>query len=169
MPFIVAAVQGLHVIAAVLWVGGAAFLEIIVVPTTTILPLPQQRLIGRYLGTRAGPFFAMAGAGTLALGVLRGTLLGPIQSLAALGSRYGLTWLVALLLTGALGFWGARMVGPEAERLYADASLWVPDAPDCASAVLEERRRHLAILTRIQLAGFAAVIVCMMLMAEVFS
>jgi uncharacterized membrane protein len=169
MTAFVALVQWLHVAGAILWVGGTAFLDLVVLPSTTVLPLPQQRLLGERLGTHAGIFFALTGAATLFLGIVRGTLAGPIQSFAALQTGYGVTWLAALALTTALAFWGARMVGPAAEQFYTDASLWEADPLGLPTTALEAQQQRLAIRTRVQLAGFAAVIVCMVLMAEVFS
>jgi uncharacterized membrane protein len=169
MAVLVVVVQWLHVLMGVLWVGGAVFLDLVAFPSGDVLPLPQRRLLGQNLGRHAGHFFALAGTATLLLGIVRGTVVGPIQSPAALGSAYGRTWLVALALTGGLAIWGARVVGPAAEQLYAEAHLWAPDAQGCPSRALTARLRHLAVLTRVQLAGFAAVIACMILMAEVFS
>jgi uncharacterized membrane protein len=169
MTLFVAVVQWLHVVAAILWVGGTVCLEVLVVPTTMILPLPEQRALGERLGRRAGTFFALTGAATLFLGIIRGTLAGPIQSFAALDTNYGLTWLAALALTSGLGFWGARVVGPAAERLYVDPSVWAPDPLGLPTATLEAARQRMAMKTRVQLIGFAAVLVCMILMAEVFS
>src|SRR5262249_16685259 len=105
MRILVVVVQWLHVVMGILWVGGAVFLGRIVPPSSGVLPLPQRRLLGQSIGTRAGRFFALAGAATLLLGIVRGTVLGPIQSLAALGSAYGRSWLVALALTGVLALW----------------------------------------------------------------
>jgi uncharacterized membrane protein len=165
----VAVVQLAHVLSASLWVGGTVFLDLVVGPATAILPLAQRRLLGQQLGTRAGRFFAIAGAATLLLGIVRGTAAGPIQSLAALGTGYGRTWLAALLLTGGLAVWGARVVGPAAERLYGDACLWTPAGDGGPSPALAAQVRRLALLTHIQLAAFAVVVVCMVLLAEVFS
>ncbi len=169
MTFFVALVQWLHVASAILWVGGTVFLDLLLPPTTTVLPLAQQRLLGEHLGSRAGAFFAATGTATLCLGVVRGTLAGPIQSFAALRTSYGLTWLAALLLTAGLAFWGARIVGPAATQLYADTALWQPDPLGLPGSDLLARQRRLLWRSRVQLAGFAAVLVCMVLMAEVFS
>ena len=169
MHILVAVVQWAHVLAGLLWVGGAAFLDLVVMPSTARLQPPQRRALSQCLGTRAGRFFAAAGAATLLLGIARGTVVGPMQSLAALSTAYGRTWLAALVLTSGLAWWGARVVGPAAERLYGDVALWTPAADGCLSPDLAARLQRLALLTRVQLVGFAAVLTCMVLMAEVFS
>jgi uncharacterized membrane protein len=169
MELAVALVQWLHMVAGMLWVGGAVFFDLIVVPSTTVLMPAQQRALGGYLGARAGRFFAIVGAATLLLGIVRGTVVGPIHSLGALSSPYARTWLVALAVTIGLSIWGALVLGPAAERLYADDDLWAPAPAGDPAPDLAARIRRLALLGRVQLAGFAVVITCMVLMGEVFS
>jgi hypothetical protein len=86
------------------------------------------------------------------LGILRGTVFGPIDSIDALfGTAYGLTWLVALVVSIGLVIHGARSLGPAIEGLGAAA-----DFPRAAARV----RR----LATADLAGFAVVFTCMILM-----
>ncbi len=101
-------------------------------------------------------------AGTLALAVVSclwwlyfnedGTVFGPIDSIDALfGTGYGITWLVALLVSIALVVNGARNIGP--------ASVAMKDAPDFAAAGARLQR-----FAQIDLVGFAIVFTCMILM-----
>ena len=86
------------------------------------------------------------------LGIIRGTALGPIDSVqAAVTTTYGITWLVALAGTLALFFNGARYVGPGFAALA--------DAPDFRAA-----GARLQVFTRIDLALFFVIFTCMILM-----
>lgn len=166
MEVLLGVVQWGHVLAGMMWAGGATFFHLVVDPATGHLPAPQRQALGQHLGRRAGRFFAVAGSATILLGIVRGTVLGPIQSWSALGSGYGRTWLVALILAAGLAMWGARIVGPAAEHLYGDERLWMPGEDGTLSATLNAQQQHLAVLTRVQLAGFAAIVACMVIMAE---
>jgi hypothetical protein len=106
------------------------------------------------------PYFAVAGGATIVFGVLRGTLFGPIKSVAALTSPYGITWCAALLIAAALALLGAVGVGRGSVTYYRAA---MPQ--DDASRI----RRRLIVYGRLQLAGFAVILVCMLLMSELFS
>jgi uncharacterized membrane protein len=63
MLWLVAAVQWLHVTCGVLWVGGAAILEIVVGPAFSTLPPAHRRSLGRLMGDRLGAFFAIMSVG----------------------------------------------------------------------------------------------------------
>lgn len=157
------AVQWAHAAFAILWVGGTVMLRFVVGPAIGALPPAQQRALMRSVGGRAEPFFAVAGAGTILLGILRGTVLGPLQSLDALGTAYGVTWLAALAITVALAVVGARLLGSAAERLYRDDALWTPDGRP--SPAYPAAARRLDRLGTLELAGFAVVLGCMVLMS----
>ncbi len=88
----------------------------------------------------------------LLLGIVRGTVFGPINSLDMLfGTAYGITWLVALLTTLALIYNGARHLGP--------SYVGLKDAPDFPAAVARLQR-----LARIDVGLFLVVFTCMILM-----
>jgi putative copper export protein len=88
----------------------------------------------------------------LVLGILRGTVFGPINSLEDLfGTAYGWTWLVSLVATLGLVFTGARYVGPMFGGLK--------DADDYPAAVARLRR-----VSRIDLGIFFVVFTCMIRM-----
>lgn len=86
------------------------------------------------------------------LGIVRGTVFGPIDSIDALfGTAYGITWLVALVVSIGLVVNGARNIGP--------ATTALKDAPDFAAAGARLQR-----FAQIDLVGFLIVFTCMILM-----
>lgn len=153
--------QWLHIAMGMVWVGASVALEVVVEPAMASLPLVARQALGRRLAARSVPFYAVVGSGTMLLGILRGTVLGPLRDAAAFGTPYGVTWMVALLLTAGLAALGALLIGPDTERLYASDELWLPDAGPALGAKL----RRLRVLGRIQLGGFALVVACMVLMS----
>lgn len=109
--------QWLHILAGITWFGGYIFLDFVLWPTLLRLPAQQAKATYASMTRFAGPLMATSGSLVVLLGIVRGTLLGPIKSLSFLvGSRYGITWLVALVVAVLLTFWGARwhdqVIGP---------------------------------------------------------
>ena len=125
MEYLVIIVQWVHVLAAILWVGGFAVINFLVFPSIPTLPPEQQRRFGRALSPKLKTYFSVVSGIVMLFGIIRGTLLGPIRGLDVLfGTPYGWMWLASLILTIGLAVLGARVVGPTAERMYFDDSLW---------------------------------------------
>ena len=117
MDWIVVAVQWLHVVLGVFWFGAVLYSDFILIPALNTLPLPTQKSVGAALGARANRILPPVAVAVVLLGILRGTVFGPIKSLDALTTPYGITWLVALLVTIATLVFAIRVLGPALERL----------------------------------------------------
>ncbi len=160
-------VQWCHIVAALLWAGGAATLDFVVTPILDRLPDEQARPVGSRLVGRATVFFSVTAGAAITFGVLRGTVFGPIRSVEALGSPYGVTWCAALVLAVALAFVGTFGVGRAAEDFYAGPSRrGASGRPSSMDRSVAQRR--LRLWSRVQLVGFGVILVGMVLMAEVF-
>jgi putative copper export protein len=107
LPIVV--VHWLHVLAGVVWFGGMATFDLVIWPGLLRRPARESRALYQAFEKPAGLVFASAGNATVLLGILRGTFLGQVRSLAVLtGTPYGQTFLAALLLTiGLIAFGGA--------------------------------------------------------------
>ena len=91
MDWLVFAVQWLHVLFAILWFGNSLTLATITIPAISRLPLVRQQDIGAQLGERGTRVFDIVAPAVIILGVLRGTLFGPIRDANGLfGTAYGL-------------------------------------------------------------------------------
>ena len=95
MDWIVFGVQWLHVLLGIFWFGSTLYLDFVLIPALMTLPLGEQRRAGAAIGARAVPIFTGVAVAVIVLGILRGTVFGQIKSLDALGTQYGVTWLVA--------------------------------------------------------------------------
>jgi len=109
-------IQWLHILAGITWFGGYLVLDVVLWPTLLRLPVKQAKMTSDLIGKFAGPVMATSGTLVVLLGIIRGTVLGPITSFSFLfGSSYGITWLVALVVSVILIIWGAgwhdRVIG----------------------------------------------------------
>ncbi|MBU6428015.1 MAG: hypothetical protein KGR26_03310 [Cyanobacteria bacterium REEB65] len=150
MPVLTMAVEWLHIVCGILWMGGALFLTYWVMPTLRNLPDEYRNASTLDLGSRITKLFQVAGSGALLLGIVRGTLLGPIKSLGVLVSPYGLTWLTALLIATGLAVVGA-LEGKLLERVAAGG---LPAPAFFASGLAE----------KVSTLGFLVLVGCMVMM-----
>lgn len=146
------AVQWLHVLLAIVWFGYSLSLSFLVAPALAKLPEGSQREANFHIGQLGQRVFPIVSPLVILLGIIRGTVFGPIDSIDALvGTIYGITFLVALVVSIGLVVNGARNVGP--------ATTAFKDAPDFAAAGARLQR-----FAQIDLVGFAIVFTCMVLM-----
>jgi uncharacterized membrane protein len=106
------AVLWLHVLGGIFWFGGVLFANVVLFPAVQRLAPDAQRELMRNLTPRMYRIVEPVAVATMVLGFLRGTVFGSIRTFDALGTPYGLTWLVALLaavVTYALGLRLARI------------------------------------------------------------
>jgi uncharacterized membrane protein len=148
-------VTWLHVLFGILWFGGTLYATFILGPAVMSLPAQSQLALFRSLMNRKAPLvFEVVGGITILLGIIRGTLLGPVQTLDFLfGTAYGITWAIALLLGLGILAWSHFVSTPATEPMVQAMA-----AGDTAAA-----RRAMPLLL-VELAGFFGVFTCMILM-----
>ena len=156
-------VQWLHVLLGIFWFGSTLYLDFVLIPALMTLPLGEQRRAGAAIGARAVPIFTGVAVAVIVLGILRGTVFGQIKSLDALGTQYGVTWLVALVAAVATAYWGLRILTPAVKKLYtipeSEAGAAGGQGPGIAAVVADIRRKG-----QIELLGFFVIFTCMILM-----
>jgi len=161
MDWPVVAVQWLHVLLGILWFGNALVLDVIVIPAINRMPIVSQREVASYIGSRATPIFHVVVPLIVVLGIIRGTVLGPIKSVDVLfGSAYGLTWLTALGATIVTYLFGLFVIIPALRKM--DLAPLGPDGsptPALAAATARVKR-----LVGLELLGFLVIFTCMILM-----
>lgn len=146
-------IQWLHILAGIAWFGGYIFLDVVLWPALLRLPTQQAKMTHDLMARFAGTLMATSGTLVVLLGIIRGTLLGPIKSFSFLfHSNYGITWLIALTVSIILTIWGAgwhdRIIGP----------LWEGDSLRQGVA----GRLRLGII--FEMTCFSLVLACMVLM-----
>jgi uncharacterized membrane protein len=161
MDWVVIVIQWLHVLLGIVWFGNALVLDVIVIPAINRLPIVAQREIASYIGSRSTPIFHVVVPLIILLGIIRGTLLGPIKSTDVLfGSAYGLTWLVALTAAVATYLWGLLVIIPALHVM--DSSPLNPDGT--GTPELERATNRVKLVVSLELIGFFIIFTCMILM-----
>lgn len=161
MDWLVFAAQWLHVLLAILWFGNSLSLAAVTIPALGRLPLVRQQEVGAVLGQRGLRVFDIVAPAVILLGIVRGTVLGPISSVdAMLGTAYGLTWALALVVAVATFLWGRFVIVP-ATRALATAAVNADGSP---TAELDSALARAKLVTVLELVGFLVVFTCMILM-----
>ncbi|HLT46743.1 MAG TPA: hypothetical protein VK002_05890 [Rubricoccaceae bacterium] len=146
-------VQWLHILAGVVWVGGYAFVSLALWPALLHRPAPEARALFDALARPIGILMGTSAQAAFWLGLLRGTVFGPVRSFAALfGTPYGRTFAAAIVLTVAAVVYGATS-GRRLEARVWDGDAWRPGAA-----------RYLRRSSGIMLALLGAIVACMVLM-----
>lgn len=140
MDLLQGVVQWLHVLGAIFWFGGTLFMNIVIIPAIQRISGPAQREFGMAVGETAKIVIKVAYA-TIILGILRGTVFGPVKSADFLfGTAYGITWLVALITAIALIGYGQMVLEPFREKIgratQAEAAALIKSAPRLFGAEL---------------------------------
>jgi putative copper export protein len=159
--WLVAVVQGLHMLFGIFWFGSVLTLVFVVAPVLGRAPQPGKQTFVAALERRIHRLLPPIAGMTIVLGILRGTVLGPINSLeVATSTAYGRTWLAALVLGIATLLLGARGMGGSFTRL---AGL-VLTADDAARAAYTAQLRQIRLVGYLTLTGFLGTFICMVLM-----
>lgn len=161
MDWVTFGVQWVHVLLGIVWFGYSLALAIFFIPAVSRLPITTQRQIGAALGERSRPIIDVLFPAILILGIIRGTLLGPIDSVAEVfTTAYGLTWLLALVMVVVVFFWGRIVILGAVGRLAA-APLTAEGGP---TPELDAALARAKLVTVLELLGFFVIFTCMILM-----
>jgi hypothetical protein len=157
-------IQWLHVGLGVLWFGTVLYNATILIPAISRLSLPRQREIGQAIGEQGFKVIRPVAGAVILLGFLRGTVFGQIQSLEALTTAYGITWLVGLAFAIGAYMWAERMVAPALEQMNAipEAEALGPGgmpSPALEAAIAVVKRNSV-----LELGFFLVIFTCMILM-----
>ena len=123
-------IQWLHVFLGIFWFGSTLYLDFVVIPAVMTLPLDQQRTVSKPLTLFSDRVLIPAAILVIVLGLVRGIVFGPVQSLDFLfGTVYGITFLIAFLAAVATFLWGHFAVGRAARHLEVHRlATLLPDA-----------------------------------------
>lgn len=161
MDWVVFGAQWLHILGGILWFGNSLVLAVILIPALNRLPISAQREIGSHIGEISQNVFLVVGPAVIFIGIIRGTLLGPIKSADVLfGSAYGITWLVALIAAIFTFLWGRFAIASAVATMNA-APL---NTDGSATAELEAATSRVKIIAMLELVGFLVIFTCMILM-----
>jgi uncharacterized membrane protein len=157
-------VQWLHVFFGIFWFGAVLYVDFILIPAITTLPLSSQREVSAAIGPRSGRIIMAVAGLVILLGILRGTVFGRIRSLDALTTQYGIVWVIALIAAIATFYWGLQVIVPAIERLNAIGVEDAVDADGSPSAAFTTAIDRVKRVTFLELFGFFVIFTCMILM-----
>ena len=92
------AIQWLHVLGGIFWFGGALFGNAVLFPVVLNLPQQVQRALMLPFLQRSDRVLIPVAVVTIALGFVRGTILGRIHAFDDLTTAYGIAWLIGLVV-----------------------------------------------------------------------
>ena len=161
MDWVTFGVQWLHVLLGITWFGYSLALAIFFIPAINRLPITTQQQIGAALGERGTPIIDVLAPSILVLGFIRGTFLGPIDSVQdVFTTGYGITWLVALITIIAVYLWGRLVIIGSVRALNSAPLTAEGGATPELNAALDRAKR----VTVLELLGFFVIFTCMILM-----
>jgi hypothetical protein len=147
--------------------GSAAFCTCIfvVIPAVLTLPLEQQRTVSKALAIFANRVLIPAALLTIILGLVRGTIFGPVRSWNFLiGTAYGITFLIASLAAVATFLWGHFAIGRAARRLEVFPLAEVMESGGTVALAFAAQVKRVRLLALLELLGFFIIFTCMILM-----
>jgi uncharacterized membrane protein len=158
-------IQWCHVLLGLFWFGSTLYFDIVLVPAVTTLPLELQRTISQPLAFRADRVFIPSALLVMLLGLLRGTIWGPVKSWEFLfGTPYGLTFLVAFLATIATFVCGVFLTSRAARKLDTFPLAEVKQPGGASALAFAAQVQRVKLFALIELLGFFVVFTCMILM-----
>jgi|GEM_PF-964272 len=156
---------GVHLAAAIMWVGGVAFIGWAVYPASQFMPPLERRQFFRALMQWSHQPLAAAGAVVITTGMWLGTIAGPINDWEDVWlTAYGRVWLTALLTGITTLAWGMFVGYRKAMAVFADEDLW-RQADDGDDAPLKKAMASIIAVQSVEAAGFVVLIVCMLLLS----
>ncbi len=158
-------IQWLHVLLGIFWFGSTLYLDFVVIPAVTSLPLEQQRSVSKPLTMFSERVIIPAAILVILLGLVRGTIFGPVRSLDFLfGTAYGITFLIALLAALATFAWGQLVLARAARRLDTFPLAEVMQTDGKVALAFSAQVQRVKLLALLELLGFFVIFTCMILM-----
>jgi len=154
-------ILGVHILLAIIWVGGVLFVGWGVFPAAKTLAYNVQRSFFLTLMRFTHWFFTGAGLGVIVTGILLGTLLGPIQSWEQVWqTTYGNTWFTALVIGVVTLIWGVVIAYRQAIKVFTNTSIW-QEASAGSPRKLNKALFRIALTESVEVIGFMLLIYLM--------
>jgi uncharacterized membrane protein len=158
-------IQWLHVFLGIFWFGSTLYIDFVVIPAVMTLPLDQQRTVSKPLTIFSDRVLLPATILVIILGLVRGTIFGPVRSLDFLfGTAYGITFLIASLAAVATFLWGYFAVGRAARHLEAFPLAEGMKSGGTVALAFAAQVQRVKLLALLELLGFFVIFTCMILM-----
>lgn len=148
-------VQWLHVLLGIFWFGSTLYINLVFIPAVLPLSREKQQEIAARISPLTTRVLRPTAILVIALGIVRGTVLGPIHSVQdVFSTTYGVTWFVALVGALALFTFIEVVFDPDIRRLNTAKT----------EAEYDATLGRVKILSVVELIGFFAIFTCMILL-----
>lgn len=127
---------GMHIAAAIVWVGSVLFIGWGVFPAAKTIPVRDRQRFLLKLMKRSHFPFAAAGVVVIITGVFLGTVTGPLDNWQLIwATTYGRIWLAALLIAMFILLWGVFIGYRYTIKKLSDPVIWKTAANGSESAL----------------------------------
>jgi uncharacterized membrane protein len=148
-------VQWLHVLLGIFWFGSTLYINLVFIPAVLPLSREKQQEIAARISPLTTRVLRPTAILVIALGIVRGTVLGPIHSVQdVFSTTYGVTWFAALVGALALFTFIEVVFDPDIRRLNTAKT----------EAEYDATLGRVKILSVVELIGFFAIFTCMILL-----
>lgn len=159
MLWLTIVVQWLHIFLGIFWFGGTLFLDFVVIPSIMGLPQEQQPAVSKRISKQSQRVILPVATLVILVGLLRGTVFGPVRSLGFLfGTAYGITFFIGFLAALGTYLWGLLLIQPTAKKLE------VQPTDEKSKMMYNTALARIKIFGQLELLGFAGILTCMILM-----
>ena len=159
MLWLTIVVQWLHVFLGIFWFGGTLYLDFVIIPSVMGLPREQQPAVSKRISQQSVRVILPVATLVILIGLLRGTVFGPVRSLDFLfGTAYGITFFIGFLAALATYMWGLFVITPTAKKLE------VVPTDEKSKMMFNSALARIKIFGQLELLGFVAILTCMILM-----
>src|SRR5699024_372491 len=115
-----------HILLAIIWVGGVLFVGWGVFPAARTLTYKVQREFFHALMKWTHWLFTLAGAGVIATGTLLGTVGGPIKTWDDIWqTTYGHIWATAFIVATFTLLWGITFGYKQSMKVFSEEKRWI--------------------------------------------
>ncbi len=145
-------VQYLHVMFGSILIGSAVYMHFVLWPGILSRPSAEAKAFYEGILKKTSILMASSGGMTFLLGILRGTLFGPIHTAKDMGTPYGIAFSIAMTATLILLIFAPR-IGPTLLKKVWDGNKFAPNAEKTVNA-----------MSLVPLVALLVILLCMVLM-----
>ena len=156
-------ILGIHIFFGIVWFGGVLFIGWGVFPASQKLKPTVQRIFLSHLMTWVHWPLTLVGVSVITTGIVLGTVGGPLKSWeAVMTTSYGRLFLTALIIAILTLLWGMFVGYRHAMGVFNQVEIW-KNAEQGDVKPLKKALISIAALESIEIAGFIAILICMVL------
>lgn len=155
-----------HILLAIIWVGGVLFVGWGVFPAARVLAFDIQQKFFHALMKWTHWLFTLAGAGVIITGTLLGTIGGPLKTWDdILHTTYGHIWATAFIVASFSLLWGIAVGYKHSMKYFSNKEDWIwKMAANGDKGPLNQAMIRIAVIESVETIGFMILIALMVIL-----